>query len=320
MDIEILKKDLHKIGYTNLSINDGSNEERFEQIKRKFKISETNKIIGFINDDLDDSIDSGVVITEDGLKWDGIVKTQINGKETYKGFISFKEISSFNCSVKKKLIRLGVELENMDIKNGAYTDIELAFKFDAESEPDETELQKEMDKLKEVFTTLIKSIKNENSIPDEYNGELITAFIGDKDNARFYKKAFSKYSVNGIDKFAFVFSFGGLCFGVFNLFHRRLYKESLIWFLISILPIGLSGGILYIASAFAGAFVNPYLVYKKYKRTLVLCNSQNMTYEQKLETLKSVGGTNGFTTFLVGIASLLIGIGLILLIIRSCFG
>lgn len=269
MDIEVLKNDLQKIEYSNLSINNGNNIERFEQIKRKFKIQETSKIIAFINDDLDDSLDSGVVITEDGLKWDGLVKTQINGKETYNGFISFKELSSFNCSVKKKLIRLGVELENMNIKNGSYTDIELAFKFDAESEPDENELQKEMNKLKEVFTTLIMATKSENQIPDEYNSELITTFIGDKDNARFYKKAFSKYNINGVDKFAFVFSFGGLCFGVFNLFHRRLYKESLIWFLISILPIGLSGGLLYIVSAFAGAFVNPYLVYKKFRRTLV---------------------------------------------------
>lgn len=45
-----------------------------------------------------------------------------------------------------------------------------------------------------------------------------------------------------------------------------------------------------------------------------------MTYEEKLETLKSVGGTNGFTTFLIGIVGLIVGIGIILLFIRSCFG
>ena len=320
MDTEALKTDLQKIEYKNLSINDGSSAEKFKKIERKFKIPETSKIIAFINDDLDDSLNSGVVITEDGLKWDGIVKTQVNGKETYNGFIAFKELASFNCSVKKKFIRLGVELENMNIKNGSYTDIELAFKYDVEFEPDENQLQIEIDKLQKVFITLINVTKNESSIPDECNGELITTFIGDKDSARFYKKAFAKYNINGVDKFTFVFSFGGLCFGIFNLFHRRLYKESLIWFLISILPVGLSGGILYIASAFAGAFVNPYLVYKKFKRTLVQCNSHGMTYEEKLETLKSVGGTNGFTTFLIGIVGLIVGIGIILLFIRSCFG
>ena len=68
MDTEALKTDLQKIEYKNLSINDGSSAEKFKKIERKFKIPETSKIIAFINDDLDDSLNSGVVITEDGLK------------------------------------------------------------------------------------------------------------------------------------------------------------------------------------------------------------------------------------------------------------
>ena len=38
----------------------------------------------------------------------------------------------------------------MNIKNGSYTDIELAFKYDVESEPDENQLQIEIDKLQKI--------------------------------------------------------------------------------------------------------------------------------------------------------------------------
>jgi hypothetical protein len=63
-----------------------------------------------------------------------------------------------------------------------------------------------------------------STIPDEKNGELIEAFIDDKDQSVFYKKAFGKYSTNGIEKFAFCFSWGGFLFGALTFF-----IENYIW-------------------------------------------------------------------------------------------
>jgi hypothetical protein len=175
--------------------------------------------------------------------------------------------------------------------------------------------------LEEVFVTLSSVASGESStIPDEKNGEMIDAFIGDKDQSVFYKKAFGKYSANGIEKFAFCFSWGGFIFGAINLFHRKLYLEGVLWLIGSAILSGISSGLLAIILFFAGAFVNPYLVYKRYKKILLQCDSQKMTYDQKLETLRIMGGTNKVTTVIFGLLSLIALIVFVVVMFRACFG
>jgi hypothetical protein len=157
---------------------------------------------------------------------------------------------------------------------------------------------------------------NNSNVPDEQNLELIEAFIGDNgDTMVFYEKAFTKYHINGVEKFAFCFSWGGFVFGALNLFHRKLYLAGVLWIIGSAILSGISSGLLAIVLFFAGAFVNPFLVYKRFKKLLAECNAQNMTHERKIMTLKASGGTNTLTTILMGIiwiiVSILIVIGVI---------
>jgi hypothetical protein len=156
--------------------------------------------------------------------------------------------------------------------------------------------------------------------PVESEDALIEAFIGDKDTAVFYKKAFSKYSVNGIEKFGFCFSWGGFVFGAINLFHRKLYKEAVIWLIGSAVLSGISAGFLAIILFFAGAFVNPYLIYKRFKKILAQCDAQAMLFAQKIETLKAMGGTNPVTSVIAGIAALIAAIVFVVFVFRGIFG
>jgi hypothetical protein len=57
--------------------------------------------------------------------------------------------------------------------------------------------------------------------------------------------------------------------------------EGVLWLIGSAILSGISSGLLAIILFFAGAFVNPYLVYKRYKKILLQCDSQKMTYDQK---------------------------------------
>jgi hypothetical protein len=177
-----------------------------------------------------------------------------------------------------------------------------------------------MEKM-EIDSTEIVSQANEinSEIPDEKNAELIEAFIDDDgDTAAFYKKAFEKYTVNGIEKFAFSFSWGGFFFSALNLFHRKLYLEGVIWLVCAALLSGISGGFLTIISLFAGAFVNPFLIYKRFKKILAQCNSKNMNYNQKIETMKAMGGTNVLTSIIMGLALLIGIIVFVIVIVRAC--
>jgi hypothetical protein len=157
-------------------------------------------------------------------------------------------------------------------------------------------------------------------IADEKNTVLIEAYIGDKDTAVFYQKAFGKYSVNGIEKFAFCFSWGGFFFGWLNLLHRKLYFEGVIWLIGSAILAGVSSGVLSIILFFAGAFVNPFLIFKRYKKILAQCNAQNMPETRKLETLKAMGGTNVLTSIIMGLALLIGIIVFVIVMVRACAG
>lgn len=318
MDIEKLKKDLQEVGYVNLITNDGSHAERIKEIKNKLKIANTSNIVACINRDLHPTFDL-IVVTEEGIQWSGFVEKEVNGKNRLgrKGVVSFKELSHFKCSVKKNMLdTFGLRLENMDIAHSSFMDVLFEFQYNSDLNSNENAINAELEKLQKVFEILIHADGTETSIPDECNGELIRAFIGDNDYfVTFYKKAFSKYTVNGIDKFAFVFSWFNALFGVAALFDRKLYKEALIGTVIAILAILLDNtalfAIVFVALIFVGGFITSYLVFKRYKKTLNQCNAKGMDYEQKLKTLESVGGTNK----LVGILVLVL---FILGIIRSC--
>ena len=287
MDIETLKNQLEKINYANLFVDRGQNFDYAERIKRRFNLSPDNNIVGFIDGDFSLSGNEGILITQEGISWK---HSEVIVDETNRttGSLTYDELKKYSCSSRTKIIRNAITLVKRNIDDGKNLRIEMAFLFN--SALDEKSKQDQLFALEKVFATLTTFSETEViAIPDEKNGELIEAFIKNGYSG-FYKKAFSKYYVNGIDKFAFCFSWGGFIFGTINLFYRKLYLEGLIWLLASAVLSGISSGILVIVIFFAGAFINPFLVYKKYRKVLRHCNEQKMSFEQKIDTLRSLGG------------------------------
>jgi hypothetical protein len=96
--------------------------------------------------------------------------------------------------------------------------------------------------------------------------------------------------------------------------------EAVIWLIGSAVLSGISNGILAVILFFAGAFVNPYLVYKRFKKILLQCNTQAMPFDKKIETLRNLGGINPITSVISGIVSLVVLGFLVVALFRACFG
>jgi hypothetical protein len=288
MTIGALKDELEKSNYANLFVDRGQNPDFVDRIKRRFNMESATDIIGFIDANYSLTGNEGVLITEEGIRWTSSEVT-IDETPRVKGSLTYAELSRYSCSSRTKIIRNAITLAKRDIADGKNLCIEMAFLFN--NEPDEKVKQQQVFALEKVFATLTSvSEVPTAAIPDEKNGELIEAFIGQNGNTAFYKKAFGKYSINGMERFAFCFSWGGFLFGAINLFYRKLYLEGVIWLIASAVLAGISSGLLAIIVFFAGAFVNPFLVYKKFRKILRQCNDQKMTLDQKVETLRSMGG------------------------------
>jgi hypothetical protein len=315
MNIDVLKAELEKIGYTNLFVNRGQNPDYVERIKHAFNPAPDMTVLGFIDANYSLEGNYGVLITEEGIRWN-LTEVTIDEKKQDKGSLTFAELGNYSLSSRIKIIRNAVTLTKRDVSDGKNLHIEMAFLFD--NDLDEQSKEEQTRALERVFAVLRSFSGSENAvIPDEKNNELIEAFIGDSNG--FYQKAFSKYSVNGIEKFAFCFSWGGFIFGVLNLFHRKLYKEAAIWLIGGAVLSAVSSGILTIVLFFVGAFANPYLLYKRFKKILLQCDTQNRSYNQKLETLRMMGGTNMATSIVLAIMALITLIIFVVALFRACF-
>lgn len=298
MDIEKLKSDLKSIGYGNLTVNDGNNQEYFGKVKVCGNFSTTKEMIAFIDFDSEEKdAANGIAITETGLNWYGS-KHSFSVDEKFKktGNIEFLELRNWKIEkIGFDFATITVELKGLDIRQKNF---ELKFGLAFNSNLNSEQKEQEIGKCKEVFETLLTFAKENNlsqeNIPDVSNAELVDAFTGDD---IFYKKIFSKYNINGIDRFAFAFNtnaiyFHPLCW----LLYRKLYLTTVIvlvlFFTCLLISIGLGIFVYIMIMLLCTIGLPPYLLYKKFKRTLAKCTAQNMTFEQKKDTLAKLGGTN----------------------------
>lgn len=141
--------------------------------------------------------------------------------------------------------------------------------------------------------------------------EVLEAYLGTPDKYQWYKNAFSKYEVNGIEKIAWNWSWYSFFFSYVYLVYRKCYVEAiLLWIFQTIVActLGIAGIVIMIL---CGGFL-PYLVYKKYKKTAIEVEKIHGDYEKKLETMKELGGVNKFARNIM--------IGLFILSILSVLG
>ena len=300
---ETIKSELSKISWKNLYVNSGADAEYFEKIAEAVGIANVNDILAFADvGGITRTGSRGIAITSNGIKWKNIAEEPAFDKEESKdifwksGELSFKRLGSYKFGVETEKGYFCVNLTNQDIRIEENLHQGFVFKYD--DARNESEIQEELLAVKHFFELLL-SLEPCGEIPDEVSTEMVDAFIiGTKDSCKWYREAFASYTKKG-GSFAFLFSGAGFLFGVINLIHRKLYIPAILWFLLCCVVVAILGnnnlGIIQIAISIVAAFVNPYLVYRRFRKILLDCHNQHMSREQILENLKLRGGPNAFT-------------------------
>ena len=299
MESEKLKVELSKIAWKNLRVNDGNDAETFGKIAQAFG-TDASSVLAFAAVNSDGSGERGIIITQDGIKWKDIADDDMDSedfKETWEsGAVTFKNLATYKSTASRTEKHFCVRLANRDLRNEENLYIDLAFRYDAAEA--ESEISEQFKAFESLFALLVSVEPQTEKIPDECDGELADAFIGGtKDSIVFYREAFAYYSEKG-GNFAFRISGAGFLFGAINLIHRKLYLAAVLWLLfcgVLAAVFGSSSGILQIVVSIIAAFLNPYLVYRKFRKILLDCHNHNMTREQTIENLKLRGGPNQLT-------------------------
>jgi len=118
----------------------------------------------------------------------------------------------------------------------------------------------------------------------------IKAYINTPKTVEFYKKAFEKYNISGIDQFRWHWSGWAFAGGMFYLLYRKLYLEAVVYFFVFILlmPLPLVNLIAWIASG----GILPYFVYKRYKKIKTEVENNLDNPHQQIDVLRELGGVN----------------------------
>ena len=140
---------------------------------------------------------------------------------------------------------------------------------------------------------------------DNYEDRMLAAFVGNPDKFLFYKRAFSKYNVNGIDQLKWVWSwwafFGNWAF----LIYRKVYLWAAIFFVLVSIPY--MNLIVWIAAGGVGV----YFVYQKYKK---LKNEIENTSQDEDERLKMMLELGGYNSWIAWVAGIIIGLEILIVI------
>ncbi len=127
---------------------------------------------------------------------------------------------------------------------------------------------------------------------NDYDQQMIEAYINKPEVTAWYVNAFKRFSINGVDVMKWNWSWWAFFGNVFYLLYRKAYLPAGILFalnmLVGFIPFG--GLILWIL---AGGY-SPYFVYKTYKQKKIEVERaiDKEDESKRFETMQLVGGTN----------------------------
>lgn len=121
--------------------------------------------------------------------------------------------------------------------------------------------------------------------------EVLENYLGTPDKFDWYKRAFDKYEINGVEKFAWNWSWYSFFFGYVYLVYRKCYIEAILLWAAQIIVGCLFGITGVVVMILCGGFL-PYLVYKRYKKIAIKVDAIDEDYRKKLETMRELGGSN----------------------------
>ncbi len=124
-----------------------------------------------------------------------------------------------------------------------------------------------------------------------YEERMIEAWVGDNLSKQiWYKKAFSKYKVNGVESYAVNWSWWGFSCGPFYPLVRKDFLGFFILLGLNILLIVGLGQFAWIGQILIGATSGPYFLYKKYSRMKRDIEATVKCDEKRIETMKQITG------------------------------
>ena len=122
------------------------------------------------------------------------------------------------------------------------------------------------------------------------NLDIFEAYIGTPDKFEWYKKVFASYDVNGVEKFSWNWSWWSFFFAPIHLAYRKCYLEALVVWLIQFFfaPTGILG----VAFAVGLGVVTPWLIYKRYRRTVDKVEFSGNDEATQIEMVRKLGGVD----------------------------
>lgn len=146
---------------------------------------------------------------------------------------------------------------------------------------------------------------------DDYAKRMINAFVAKPDapdKEFWYQNAFAKYNINGVDAMKWNWSWWAFFGGIWFLIYRKAYAAAGGLFLISIAAafIPFAGLIIWILS---GGY-STYFVYKTFKTKKLEIEAAQSDENQRIETMRMVGGYNQWVVILAVVINVSVAIGM----------
>ncbi len=123
---------------------------------------------------------------------------------------------------------------------------------------------------------------------EEYYDAMIEAFVDKPSEVEWYKNAFSKFNVNGVDTLKWHWSWWAFGGGFLYLLYRKAYLPALILFILSI-SLGMIPFASFALMILSGGLA-PYFVYKRFKTKLKEIEENVADEQTRIETMREVGG------------------------------
>lgn len=160
------------------------------------------------------------------------------------------------------------------------------------NEMNETENQENEIKQEPVSQEKIDSL-----LKEEYEKQMLVAFLGSEKPYYWFNKAFKKYNINGINNFAWNWNWPCFFLGSFYLFYRKIYLYGLGVLIINSL-ISFQCGL--IINILCGGFL-PYLIYLQYSKFKKEIEEKTIAPEEKIKLMQQLGGTSNIILIIIGI-------------------
>ncbi|WP_345971536.1 DUF2628 domain-containing protein [Sulfurimonas sp. HSL1-6] len=146
-----------------------------------------------------------------------------------------------------------------------------------------------------------------------YDDAMLDAFVQKPEKFAWYKRTFAKFNRNGVDGFAWSWSWWAFFVTFWFLLYRKAYLAAIGYFgaalLFSFLSLGIIGTLIFMIISGGTA---PYFVYKNYRELQRRAEAASTDTEVRIETMKQLGGYHSWVVVVAAIINVLLLLGILL--------